>query len=74
MACKISHSVPLKKVCKRSASCDIIELISQEADFLWQDKKRSDERRQKNIIGMLLEEYDIKSAKVIEDAIKVIVK
>ena len=28
----------------------------------------------KNIIGMLLEEYDIKSAKVIEDALKVIVK
>lgn len=32
---------PLKKVCKKSANCDKIELISQEADFLWQEEKEN---------------------------------
>ncbi len=31
----------LKKVCKKSANCDKIELISQEADFLWQEEKEN---------------------------------
>ena len=26
---------PLKKVCKKTANCDKIEIITQEADFLW---------------------------------------
>ena len=30
-----------KKVCKKSANCDKIELISQEADFLWQEEKEN---------------------------------
>ena len=28
-----------KKVCKKSANCDKIEIITQEADFLWQEGK-----------------------------------
>ena len=27
-----------KKVCKKSANCDKIELVSQEADLLWQEE------------------------------------
>ena len=32
---------PLKKVCKKSANCDKIEIITQEADFLWQEGKEN---------------------------------
>lgn len=60
-----------EKVCKKSANCDKIELISQEADFFMARRKREPmSEGNKNIIGMLLEEYDIKSAKDIEDALK----
>ena len=30
-----------KKVCKKSVNCDKIELIPQEADFLWQEEKEN---------------------------------
>lgn len=34
---------PLKKVCKKSANCDKIEIITQEADFYGKKEKRTDE-------------------------------
>lgn len=59
------------KVCKRSVNCDKIELISQEADFFMAGRKREPmSEGKKNIIGMQIEEYDIKSVKDIEDALK----
>ena len=30
-----------KKVCKKSVNCGKIELISQEADFLWEEEKEN---------------------------------
>ena len=38
-----------KKVCKKTANCDKIEIITQEADFLWQEGKENRWVRERKI-------------------------
>jgi hypothetical protein len=58
-----------KKVCKNPVDCGIIKYTGGWF-YMGRRKREPMSEGKKNIIGMLLEEYDIKTAKDIEDALK----